>query len=201
VRISLTRRPIIELVQDKTGGGRVGPVSCIAPSCLPWPPAGKQGHTYANSGLPAVRASPRHLRALPPLETIGQSAGLGVAVTALATSTVGSGAGAAPAARRPARDPRRKLGTEAASRSALRTPTNLRHRGFPKRGFQPLGLRHSRWAMASRSKVLPTPLPCAPLFRPVPDLATVPMASIAPRRGGMRPRGRGKAVPCLCAAL
>jgi len=71
--------------------------------------------------LRAVRASPRHPIALPPLETIRQSAGLGVAVAAAATSTVGSGAGAAPAARRPARDPRRRRGTETAARSALRT--------------------------------------------------------------------------------
>jgi len=71
--------------------------------------------------LRAVRASPRHPIALPPLETIRQSAGLGVAVAAAATSTVGSGAGAARAARR-ARDPRRRRGTETAARSAPRTP-------------------------------------------------------------------------------
>jgi hypothetical protein len=73
--------------------------------------------------LRAVRASPRHPIALPPLETIRQSAGLGVAVAAAATSTVGSGAGAAPAARRPARGPRAAgVGTGTAARSALRTP-------------------------------------------------------------------------------
>jgi len=85
-------------------------------------PAAKQVRTYANSRLRAVRASPRHPIALPPLETIRQSAGLGVAVAAAATSTVGSGAGAAPAARRPARGPRAAgVGTETAARSAPRT--------------------------------------------------------------------------------
>jgi len=43
------------------------------------------------------------------------------------------------------------------------------------------------------------PSPPAPLSQTVPDLATVPIASIPPS-GRLRPRGRGKPLPCLCAA-
>jgi len=101
VRISLIRRLLIELVQDKTwrGARRAGVLYRPRLPAMSLP-AAEQGRTYANSRLRAVRASPRHPIALPPLETIRQSAGLGVAVAAAATSTVGSGAGAAPAARR-----------------------------------------------------------------------------------------------------
>jgi len=91
-------------------------------ACRALPSSGARAH-LCKLRLRAVRASPRHPIALPPLETIRQSAGLGVAVAAAATSTVGSGAGAAPAARRPARGPRAAgVGTETAARSALRTP-------------------------------------------------------------------------------
>jgi len=44
------------------------------------------------------------------------------------------------------------------------------------------------------------PLPQRPLSRPVPDLTTVPIAGIPPS-GRLRPRGRGKPLPCLCAVL
>jgi len=96
--------------------------------------------------------------ALPPsLVTRNRSAGLGVAVAEALTCTAGSRARAAPAARRPARDPRRRRGTETAARSASRVGVDaertdavqLRFWGFPK-GGDPLGLRDNRQVIASR---------------------------------------------------
>jgi len=155
-------------------------------------PAAEQGRIYANSVCVRSRASPRHPIALPPLETIRQSAGPGAAVAAAGTGTIGSGAGAAPAARRPARDPRRRRGTETAARSAPRTPfryypTTLLKKIAPRANLEPLRAD------------FPSP-PRAPLSQTVPDLATVPIAVIPPS-GRLRPRGRGKPLPCLCAPL
>jgi len=143
--------------------------------------------------LRAVRASPRHPIALPQLETIRQSAGIGVAVAAAATSTVGSGAGAAPAARRPARGPRAAgVGTETAARSAPRTP----FRYYPSTPLKKIAPRANLGPLLAD---FPSP-PAPPLSRPVSDLATVPIAGIPPS-GRLRPRGRGKPLPCLCAVL
>jgi len=154
------------------------------------PRSGAKAH-LCKLRLRAVRASPRHPIALPPLETIRQSAGLGAAVAAAATSTVGSGAGAAPAARRPARDPRRRRGTETAARSALRTPAATL--APPSR---PESLRGQIWGLCGPI----SPLPPRPLSQTMPDLATVPIAGIPPS-GRLRPRGRGKPLPCPCAVL
>jgi len=166
-------------------------VSCTPAACHVPPRSGARAH-LCKLRLRAVSASPRHPIALPQLETIRQSAGHGYAEAAAATSTVGSGAGAAPAARRPARDPRRRRGTETAARSAPLTP-----------------FRYLPLAPPSRKSLLGQicglygpicPLPPRPLSRPVPDLTTVPIVGIPPS-GRLRPRGRGKPLPCLCAAL
>jgi len=123
------------------------------------PPAAKQGRTYAN--FVCVRSGLRPDTPCPPfpLETIRQSAGLGVAVAAAATSTVGSGAGAAPAARRPARVPRRRRGTETAARSALRTPARYPSTPQPPRIAQRANLRPLRADFPS-PPAPPSPRPC-----------------------------------------
>jgi len=104
-------------------GGAAGRCLVPPPAACHAPPRSEARAHLCKLRLRAVRASPRHPIAPSPLETIRQSAGLGVAVAAAATSTVGSGAGAAPAARRPARGLRAAgVGTETAARSAPRTP-------------------------------------------------------------------------------
>jgi len=132
-------------------------VSCVGlDAACHVPPRSEARAHLCKLRLRAVRASPRHPIALPPLETIRQSAGPGAAVAEAATSTVGSGAGAVPAARRPARDPRRRRGTETAARSALRTPAaTLAPPSYPE------SLRGQIWGL------------CGPIF-PLPPRPPLP---------------------------
>jgi len=85
-----------------------------------------------------------------------------------------------------------KAGDGAAALSAPRTPSAT----TPYNPRRPESLRGQIWGLCGPI----SPLPPRPLSQTVPDLATVPIASIPPS-GRLRPRGRGKPLPCLCAAL
>jgi hypothetical protein len=137
-------------------------------------PAAEQGRTYANSRLRAVRASPRHPIALPPLETIRQSAGLGVAVAAAATSTVGSGAG-----------------DGAAALSAQRTP----FRYYPSAPLKKIASRANLGPLRADFPSPPEP--------PLPDRAGPDYRAHSKHSAlwAVAPTRRGKAAPCLCAVL
>jgi len=82
-------------------------------------------------------------------------------------------------------------GTETAARSAPRTPAATL--APPSR---PASLRGQIWGLCGPISLSPR----APLSRPVPERPALPMANIPPS-GRLRPRGRGKPLPCLCAVL
>jgi hypothetical protein len=100
--------------------------------------------------------------------------------------------GPQPAARAPARGPALKAWGRKARRVAPCEPPSATL-APPSR---PESLRGQIWGLYGPISLSPR----APLSQTMLDLATVPIAGIPPS-GRLRPRGRGKPLPCLCAVL